>query len=83
MNIKFPNIRFFNACLNFASIGHLIVPTFDTNVTKYLCLSGFFFFRQISTFKLAIYDGILKNHSKGIVDLSSNLKKYFTCDLFS
>ena len=47
MNIKLPNIRFFNACLNFASIGHLTVPTFDTKVTKNLCL-GWVFFLQTS-----------------------------------
>ena len=57
-----------------------IVPTFDTKVTEYLC-SGwvFFFFRQISTFLLAIFDGIILYHSKGIVALSLNLKKNFTC----
>ena len=41
-----------------------------------------FFLRQISTFELAIFDGILLYHSKGIVVLSSNLKRYFTCDCF-
>ena len=37
----------------------IIIPTFDTKVTEYLC-SGwvFFFFRQVSTFYLAIFDGI-------------------------
>ena len=41
----------------------LIVPTFDTKVTEYLC-SGwvFFFFRQISTFYLAVFDGIFLYH---------------------
>ena len=43
----------------------------------------FFFFRQISTFYLAIFDGIFLYHSKDIVALSSNLKRYFTCDHFS
>ena len=47
MNIKFRKTRFFNACLYFASIGHLIVPTFDTKVTEYLC-SGWVFFLQTS-----------------------------------
>ena len=47
MNIKFPKFRFFNACLYFASIGHLIVPTFDTKVTEYLCL-GWVLFLQTS-----------------------------------
>ena len=63
---------------------HLTVPTFGTKVTEYLC-SGwvFFFFRQISTFYLAIFDGIFLYHSKDIVALSSNLKRYFTCDHFS
>ena len=34
------------------------VPTFDTKVTEYLCSGWVFFFRQISTFQLAIFDGI-------------------------
>ena len=61
----------------------IFVPTFDTKVTEYLS-SGwvFFFFRQISTFYLAIFDGFFY-HSKGIVVLSLNLKRYFTCDHFS
>ena len=53
----------------------LIVPTFDTKVTEYLCSGWFFFFRRISAFYLAIFDGIFLYHSKGIVVLSSNLKK--------
>ena len=44
---------------------------------------GFFFFRQISTFYLAIFDGIFLYHSKAIVVLSLYLKRYFTCDHFS
>ena len=61
----------------------IIVPTFDTKVTEYLC-SGWviFFFRQIFIFYLAIFDGIFLYHSKGIVVLSLNLKRYFTCDHF-
>ena len=47
MNIKFPKFQFFNACLYFASIGPLIIPTFDTKVTEYLCL-GWVFFLQTS-----------------------------------
>ena len=43
---------------------------------------GFFFFRQISTFELAIFDRIFLYRSKGIVVLSLNLKRYFTCDHF-
>ena len=44
----------------FASNGQtIIVPTF-TKVTEYLC-SGFFFFRQNSTFSSAIFDGIFLN----------------------
>ena len=42
-----------------------------------------FFFRQISTSLLAIFDGIFSHHSKAIVVLSLNLKRYFTCDCFS
>ena len=53
----------------------VFVPTFITKVTEYLCSSGFFF-RQIC-------DRIFKYHSKGIVFLSLNLKRYFTCDHFS
>ena len=83
MNIKLPIIRFFNACLIFASIGHLIVPTFDTKVTEYLCLGWVFFLQTIFDFLTEHFDRILKYHSKGIFDLSSNLKIYFTCDLFS
>ena len=61
----------------------IIVPTFDTTVTEYLCSGWVFFFRQISTFYLAIFDGIFSYHSKAIVVLSLNLKRYFTCDNFS
>ena len=46
-------------------------------------LGWVFFFRQISTFQLAVFDGILKYHSKGIVALNINLKIYFTYDHFS
>ena len=60
----------------------LIVPTFDTKVTEYLCSRGFFFFRQISTFQLVIFDKIFLYHSKSIVVLSVNLERYFTCDRF-
>ena len=67
--------------LNFFAF-FLIVPTFDTKVTEDLCSGGFFFFRQNSTFKLAIFDGIFFYYSKGIVVLSLNLKIYFTCDHF-
>ena len=41
-------------------------------------LGWVFFFRQIST----IFDRIFLYHSKGIVVLSLNLKRYFTCDHF-
>ena len=34
----------------------VIIPTFVTEATEYLCSGWFFFSRQISTFKLAIYD---------------------------
>ena len=44
---------------------------------------GFFFFRQVLAFEPAIFDGFFKYHSKGIVVLSLNLKRYFTCDHFS
>ena len=49
----------------------LIVPFFDTKVTEYLCARWIFFSRQIST-----------SHSKTIVVLSLNVKRFFTCDLF-
>ena len=50
------------------------VPTFLTRLTDYLCSGWVFLFRQISTFKLAIFDGIFKYHSKDIVVLSLNLR---------
>ena len=43
---------------------------------------GFFFFRQISIFYLANFDGFFLYHSKSIVVLGLNLKNYFTCDHF-
>ena len=52
-------------------------------VTEYLCSGWVFFFRQTSTFYLAIFDGIFLYHSKSIVVLSLNLKRYFACDHFS
>ena len=60
MNIKFPNIRFFNACLNFASIGHLIVPTFDMKVTEYLCLGLVFFLQTSFAFLISHFWRIFK-----------------------
>ena len=50
---KLPMVPYKIQTINFSSelILLIIVPTFDTKVTEYLC-SGwvFFFFRQISTF---------------------------------
>ena len=61
----------------------IFVPTFDTKETEYLC-SGWVFF---SSDKLRLFDQSFLTeffyHSKGIVVLSSNLKRYFTCDHFS
>ena len=44
---------------------------------------GFFFFKQISIFELATFDGLFLYHSKAIVVLNLNLKRYFSCDHFS
>ena len=41
-----------------------------------------FFFRQISTFQLNIFDGFFKYLSKNIDVLSFNLKIYFLCSFF-
>ena len=61
-----------------------LVPTFDTKVEEYLCSGWVFFFQTNFDFlTIAIFDGIFFYHSKGIVVLSSNLKRYFTCDHFS
>ena len=65
--------------LNYSNV---LVPTFVTKVTEYLCSGGFFFFRRISTFLLAIFDGIFNYPLKVIDVLSLNLKRYFTCDHF-
>ena len=46
---------------------NIILPTFVTKVTKYLCSVVFFFFRQISTFHLAIFDVFLKNIIKNVL----------------
>ena len=46
----------------------------------FLCFGGFFV-RQISTFYLAIFDGIFY-HSKSSVVLSLNFERYFTSDIF-
>ena len=68
-------------------IPNVIVPTFDTKVTEYLCWGGGggggFLQTNFDFFELAIFDRIFKYHSKGIVVLSLNLKRYFTCDHFS
>ena len=46
-------------------------------------LGWFFFFRQISIFQTAIFDRVFLYHSKNIVILSWNLKRYFAYDHFS
>ena len=57
------NIKGSRNIQGFAS--RLVVPTLDTKVTEYLCsVFGFFFFRQISTFQLAIFDGIFLSFKK-------------------
>ena len=44
---------------------------------------GFFFLQTNFDFLTSHFDGIFLYHSKGIVVLSLNLKRYFTCDHFS
>ena len=62
----------------------VIVPTFVTKVTEYLCSGwGFFFFSQKWLVKKSKFVWVFKYHSKGIVILSSSLKRYSTCDSFS
>ena len=57
--VSFYRLTFWSYEENPKKLTFFIVPTFDTKVTEYLC-SGWvlFFFRQISTFYLAIFDGI-------------------------
>ena len=43
---------------------------------------GFFSSDKFRLFNKPFFDEILKYQSKRIVDLSSNLKIYFTCDFF-
>ena len=47
----------------------VIVSTFVTKVTDYLCWGRFFFLQANFVLKLLIFDGILKNNSKSIVAL--------------
>ena len=43
---------------------------------------GLFFLQTNFDFLTSHFDGIFFYHSKGIVVLSLNFKKYFTCDFF-
>ena len=63
--------------------GNIIVPTFDTKVTEYLCWGWVFFLRTNFDFLTSNFYGIFLYHSKGIVVLSLNSKRYFACDHFS
>ena len=57
-----------------------VVPTFVTNIRENLC-SGWVFLSSdnIRLFNWPFLTDFFKYHSKGIVDLSLNLKKCFTC----
>ena len=57
----------------------IIVPTFVAKVAEYLCFGGFFF-RQISTFYLAIFDGIFYHSKSSGPELKFG--KIFTSDIF-
>ena len=61
----------------------IVAPTFDTKVTEYLCSGWVFFLLQTNFDFLAVFDEIFLYHSKAIVFLSLNLKRYFTFDHFS
>ena len=61
----------------------LIVLTFVTKVTEDLCSGPVFSLDIIRLFNQPFLTKFFKYHSKGIVVLSSNLKRYFTCDDFS
>ena len=63
-------------------ISLLVVPTFDTKVTEYLCSGGFFFLQTNFDFLTSHFWRNFLYHSEAIVVLSSNLKRYFTCDHF-
>ena len=60
----------------------IIVPTFDTKVTDYLCSVWFFFLQTSFDFLTSHFDGIFKYHSKGIVVLFKFWKKKFHFFLF-
>ena len=53
----------------------VFVSTFVTKVTEYLCSGWVFFFKQVSFFYLAIFDG---SHCS----LKLVLKKFLACDHF-
>ena len=61
-------------------MNEVIVPTFVTKVTEYLCSGWFFLHTNFDSFT-SLFDGFFY-HSKGIVVLSLNLERYFTCDHF-
>ena len=52
------------------------------NKSNGLFVIGVVFTRQISTFELAIFDGVFLHHSKSIVGVSLTLKNYFPSDYF-
>ena len=62
---------------------YIVVPTFDTKVTEYLCSGDFYFLQTNFDFLTTIFDGLFYIIQKSIVVLSLNLKRYFTCDYFS
>ena len=59
------------------------VPTFDTKVTEKLCSGWVFFLQTNFDFLTSHFWRNFLYHSKGIVVLSLNLRRYFTCDHFS
>ena len=60
----------------------VIVPTFDTKVTKNLCSGVFFSSDKFRLFNSPFLTEFLKYHSKGIVVLSLNLKKISPVTIF-
>ena len=64
-------------------IGTVIVPIFDTKVTEYLCSGWVFFLQTNFDFLTSLFlTDFFLYHSKSIVVLGLNLKRYFTYDYF-
>ena len=82
-NMNKTQILFMILNMNKMQIGTVIVPIFDTKVTEYLCSGWVFFLQTNFDFLTSLFlTDFFLYHSKSIVVLGLNLKRYFTCDYF-